>query len=579
MSVRLPCLLDENLREVCALHPCELTLDESLSPLSGATMALPVQDCPAKTGSLIALYTAEGFAGIYRVQQTGQRFGGLVTLQLEHGLVTLSDHLMPLAEERTDTARALLTELLACQSSAMWRLGTVDVPDSVKLTWRCDYSNALSGLCSLMAQLPDYRLTFDQSTFPWVLNVKALAHGDLCECRLNRNLCSLTVEEDRSVLCTRLYMEGLPAPLSADTVHLYGVVSRSLSADSSLSADELTARAVSYLEAHKHPALSITLDAIDLSEATGEALDRLTLGRVCRVCLPEQGETLCRRIIRRVFPDVLGEPQRVRVTLASEMDSAVSAMAGLTVDTTGLRRQLNAGLRAQKELILSASERIALLSDEIDLLARDVEINAEHIALKASRQDIDALGSRLSQAEIDIDGANAAIALKASRQDMDALGSRLSQAEITLNGAEGQIGLTGRVTNAEGQISEAMIDVNAMKSQIALKADKIDLQGYVTMQDFEAVTGWTESFAGHSVSADYLVCGTGDFDNLTFGTLAGENCGWESKTVLTSRGNLTVSKRYLTLMKGDGTTVTLDVVTDVSLSASSTTTLNYLGLQ
>ena len=97
MSVRLPCLLDENLREMCALHPCELTLDESLSPLSGATMALPVQDCPAKTGSLIALYTAEGFAGIYRVQQTGQRFGGLVTLQLEHGLVTLSDHLMPLA--------------------------------------------------------------------------------------------------------------------------------------------------------------------------------------------------------------------------------------------------------------------------------------------------------------------------------------------------------------------------------------------------------------------------------------------------------------------------------------------------
>ena len=49
--------------------------------------------------------------------------------------------------------------------------------------------------------------------------------------------------------------------------------------------------------------------------------------------------------------------------------------------------------------------------------------------------------------------------------------------------------------------------------------------------------------------------------------------------MLTSRGNLTVNKRYLTLMKGDGTTVTLDVVTDVSLSSSSTVTLNYLGLQ
>ena len=531
------------------LHPSELTLDESLSPLSVATMSLPTEDCPAKTGSLISLYTAEGFAGIYRVQQTGQRFGGLVTLQLEHGLVTLSDHLMPVAEERTGTARALLTELLACQSSVMWCLGTVAVPDTMTLTWRCDHSNALSGLCSLMAQLPGYRLTFDQGVFPWVMNVEAFADGDLCECRLNRNLCSLTVEEDRSALCTRLYMEGLPAPLDADTVNLYGVVSRSMSADSGLSADELTARATAYLEAHKHPALSITLDAIDLSEATGEALDRLTLGRLCRVCLPERGETLRRRMIRRVFPDVLGEPQRVRVTLASEMDSAVSTMAGLTVDTVVLRRQLNSGLQAQKALILSASERIALLSDEIDLLARDVEINAEHITLKASQQD------------------------------MDTLDARLSQAEIILNGAEGQIGLIGRVTDAEGQISEAMIDVNALKSQITLKADKIDLQGYVTMQDFEAVTGWTESFTGHSVSADYITCGTGDFDNLVFGTLAGENCGWESKTVLTSRGNLTVNKRYLTLMKGDGTTVTLDVVTDVSLSSSSTVTLNYLGLQ
>ena len=189
------------------------------------------------------------------------------------------------------------------------------------------------------------------------------------------------------------------------------------------------------------------------------------------------------------------------------------------------------------------------MAEDIDLIARDVAIHAERIALKAAREDLDALGARLSQAE------------------------------ITLNGAEGQIGLAGRVSDAEGHISEALIDLNALQSQLTLKADRIDLQGYVTMQDFEAVAGWTESFTGHSVSADYITCGTGDFDNLTFGTLAGENCAWESKSVLTSRGNLLVNKRYLTLMKGDGTTVTLDVVTDVSLSASSSTTLKYLGQQ
>ena len=97
------------------------------------------------------------------------------------------------------------------------------------------------------------------------------------------------------------------------------------------------------------------------------------------------------------------------------------------------------------------------------------------------------------------------------------------------------------------------------------------------MEDFEAVTGWTESFTGHSISADYITCGTGDFDDLVFGTLAGENCSWKSKSVLVSRGNLTVNKRYLTLMKGDGAAVTLAVVPDVSLSNSRSGTINYLG--
>ena len=545
MSVRLPRLLDGQMHEICRLRPSRLSLDESLTPPARATMTLPADACPVKTGSLMELYTPEGSAGIFRVQQLTRRSDALVTLQLEHSLVTLSDSLASAVPDMTGTAQAVLEALLSCQSTILWRPGAVEVPPDVTLTWKRSPSTVLSAVCGLMEQLPGYRLGFDQRTLPWTLHILALSDQDMCECRLSRNLCGMTVEEDRSGLCTRVYMDGLDTPMDADTISLYGVVSRSVSADGQLTAEELSARAAAYLEAHKHPEVSITLDALDLSEATGEPLDRLTLGRMCRVCLPEEGESMLQRIVRRVFPDVFGTPQRVTLTLSSDMDTAVTALSGLMADTAALRRQQ----QSQRTLLLSAQERISLMAEEIDLIARDVAIHAERIALKAAREDLDALGARLSQAE------------------------------ITLNGAEGQIGLAGRVSDAEGHISEALIDLNALQSQLTLKADRIDLQGYVTMQDFEAVAGWTESFTGHSVSADYITCGTGDFDNLTFGTLAGENCAWESKSVLTSRGNLLVNKRYLTLMKGDGTTVTLDVVTDVSLSASSSTTLKYLGQQ
>lgn len=65
------------------------------------------------------------------------------------------------------------------------------------------------------------------------------------------------------------------------------------------------------------------------------------------------------------------------------------------------------------------------------------------------------------------------------------------------------------------------VDVQALNSLILLKADKIELEGYVTMEDFEAVEGWSTNFAGESISGSYIVGGYGDFDDLVCGQLNG----------------------------------------------------------
>ena len=157
--------------------------------------------------------------------------------------------------------------------------------------------------------------------------------------------------------------------------------------------------------------------------------------------------------------------------------------------------------------------------------------------------------------------------IKGSVQDLD---GRVGSLELTADGLK---------TTIKGKVDGKDIasTINQTAQSVLIQASKIDLKGYVKMEDFEAVTGWADNFAGNSISANDIACGRGDFDELVFGTLAGEYCSWKSKSVLVSRGNLTVNKRYLTLMKGDGTTVTLDVVTDVSLSNSRSETINYLG--
>ena len=263
MAVRLPRLLDGSMKELARLNPVSLSLDENLSPLSTAEMVLPEGECSAETGQFVELYTSHGSAGIFRVQQAEQDYGGRVTLALEHGLTTLGDGIMPGESEQSGTTRQLLADILACQPQTMWTLGTVAVPDSRTLTWKCDHSNLLESLCGLMDELTGYRLTYDQSVFPWVLNVEAMSDDDGCECRLSRNLSSLRVEEDRSELCTRLYVSGLSSPLDADTIDTYGVITRYMDADPDIGSDELTKQGLAYLEAHKEPAISVTMDAVD----------------------------------------------------------------------------------------------------------------------------------------------------------------------------------------------------------------------------------------------------------------------------------------------------------------------------
>ena len=567
MAVRLPRLLDSSMKELARLNPVSLSLDENLSPLSTAEMVLPEGECSAETGQFVELYTSHGSAGIFRVQQAEQDYGGRVTLALEHGLTTLGDGIMPGESEQTGTTRQLLAAILACQPQTMWQLGTVAVPDSRTLTWKCDHSNLLESLCSLMDELTGYRLTYDQSVFPWVLNVEALTDDDGCECRLSRNLSSLRVEEDRSELCTRLYVNGLASPLDADTIGTYGAITRYMDADTDIGADELTKQGRAYLDAHKSPAISVTMDAVDWYEATGEPFDRFTLGKVCRVCLPDYGRTIRQRVIGLSWPDVYGQPDQVTVKLASESTTAVDVMAGLIIDTTITKKRFTADLRSQKELLLAAEDKITLMSTRVEVIAQEVEVNAEQIALKASKEEVGELTRRMSTAEIAIDGANAAISLKANQTTVDDLGTRVSAAEVAIDGANAEIALKVSKNGVVSAINMSPEGVKISASKIELDGETIAnklLGGYIDVTSIDANEGDITNLYCDTAYISSLIVGSNGFEPMT-------------QTIATGTGSITVKSSTINYQDWAGNKMEARVVNSVTYSKPSTKTIVLLG--
>ena len=531
-SIRLPRLLSADLQELCRLSPLSLSLEQRLSPLSTAVMTLPPDAPPVETGQFMELYTARGSAGIFRIEQVERSFPSTTRITLAHGLVTLSDGLLITSADTTQAAADLFRDILACQS--LWQPGTIALPGDALITRRAGTASLLEVLTALMTEYPDYYLSFDQSATPWTLHLLPLSDTVAAEGRLTRNLRSLTIETDRSELCTQLYLPGVEEPLQADTISRWGVVSRSLSTDAGLTAEEIASQGARYLELHKEPLITVTMDAFDLCAVTGSTLDRFQLGSLCRICLPEETASLTQRIVALSYPDVYATPELLRITLANQVQTAASVLAGLIVDTTQVRKQVVRQwdtLAQHKELILSAEESITLLSKEITLHASDiltlragVEDNLAEIVLldgriTANANEIDLHASDILTLRSGVDDNAAQITLLDGRITANANEIDLHAADI-LTLRSGVDDNAAQITLMDGRIS-------ANAKEIALKADKIDLQGYVTMEEFEALEGtvnnlWTDQLIVESLSANYVTGGEADFDNIVFGTIAGK---------------------------------------------------------
>lgn len=149
---------------------------------------------------------------------------------------------------------------------------------------------------------------------------------------------------------------------------------------------------------------------------------------------------------------------------------------------------------------------------------------------------------------------------------------------IQLNAVLIQLNAEGIQLNSDTLLAQAR-QIDLIAEELRLKADKIDLEGFVT------VDGVMEALANASIQGSLYVEGTMDAytvngTEVNAGSLAvgGEDAAWKEQTVVTrGRGVDSVGHQIINFVDHNGVNRSVNVVIDVSTYNLPTTTLSYLG--
>lgn len=563
MSVRLPRLLDAQLREVCRLHPVTLSINERLVPPHDASMTLPPGE-GAPFRAWVELYTIDGSAGFYRVSSASESYVSTGNVDLEHSAAILGDAIIPGEETYSGTCAEVLTAMLANQTTLIngqkpWVLGACAKSASIEYAYDCN--NILSAMTEVVGDEKDgYALEFDDAHgFPWRVNVVSVETTASCEGRLSRNLESVSVSISDDEFCTRIYCKSLPEPhyIDGPTVGVWGIITKTITAGEGVTAESLKSYITRYLEDHKNPRNSIEINGVDLATATGESLDSFRIGWLFRLALPDYGVKMEERILVRSIADVYGDPRGVRLTLASNIRDTAEDLVRLDNTVTGGSSQNSTkkyigggkGTGLSKTSVLDMLKKTDSFTSATEswIKKAGVDIEANHADLYATKQAI--TGNWAG----DVETINALIT---ASSDNGGLVSMLVGRHNKIEDVNAAISATAAggglvtikadnktVTDLGERVSSAEINISAAESKIELKADKIALDGYVTMSKFNAEIAeikitdssyvTTAALNTKSLSANYA-----EISSINIG---GKQARWESVTVVTG---VTRKKRY-----------------------------------
>ena len=421
--------------------------------------------------------TEPGKGIVWRVRSIRQAYGNdTYTVQLEHAINTLKDKILfgevktatmaGRAGATTCTAEQAVRYILKQQSD--WALGTMAF--SVSNPYKFDGESLFDALETVANSLDGCWWTYDFSTYPFKINFtkKSTAVGTVL--RAGRNMTALTKTIDRSGMYTRHYPIG-KNDLKLDgggyvekNTAAYGVISKVETDQTIDTKAELKRWSNERLNRHAEPVVTIEVEGFELSEQTGESMDKLRLGRMCYVPLAEFDTEILETITALQYSDKLFKPEVFKATLANTKRDV----------TKILSEALKSGGKGGRAAAKKDKEDFAWFED-----------TNNHVAMCAKGiVGVDAKGNpnwtRLSQIYVDGNGIS---------QTVETVKKGQSEMKSTIDQHEDYIKQTVEAVGKDGKITAASICVAIEKggSAARISADHIILTGKTTINDVMTV--------------------------------------------------------------------------------------------
>lgn len=487
--MRQPAVIDKStLQELYRIPASSLGINLSIDQGDQATIEMPIKGHQVPGfGDWVNIETPQGEEIVFRVRSVEHAYElNTAKLQLEHVIGVLKDDLLFGEVSTKDLAggasvskvapATAINTILSHQST--WQLGTCEY--TTEQPYELNSVTLYNGIETICSAMTDYYWTFDTSSLPFTLNVLQRPTERTCEMREARNLSTMRKTVNKGQMFTRYYPVGAKninikdvnggVPYVEKNVDRYGVVAKTDVDQTVKSKDILLANALAKLERHCEPEVNVTISGLELSQATGEPLDRLTIGEICGVPLHEYGTVINERIISLQWRDAVADPQSVTVTLANRKEDAATIIAQMAKSGGG-----GAAASAKEE-----EEDYAYLVD--------TKYQAGAIAKAVIGTDPETGEPNWSRvAQLLAEGNNLDAKVNLVVKDVDGEGNSLNSASII-------VGINDYVKNAKGQ----------SQSYVNITADAINLNGFVTASQLQAVDAKIDNLMAGKVTASTL---------------------------------------------------------------------------
>lgn len=516
MTVRRPRLLAADLSETRRLEPTQMSLQLELKNVSTGQITLPEGRAGISMHDFVECFTAAGSVGVFRATSFDETLKREQVVNLRHAIDTLSDSVWDAQTDYDGTVPDFLQKLFARQKTVRWQLGTVADTADYKRSG-INYDKLSDLFQQLLDDRHDFYPVYDFTTTPWTVSIAALPSGAACEFRLARNVEQCRINRTDADLCTRLYLSvcnkknvSVRVYNNAAAQAAYGIVEKTADVDVSDVADP-DAWATDFMARRADPSVTISVDGYQLSSLTGDSWDAFSLGRLCRVALPDYGETYLERVVSVSYPDPLGQPIRVTVELANHLAKFSESIASL-------KKAAGAAGGAAK----GAGRAAAGNAEEITQWSQVV---TEHT------EALDGTGiTELHETGIVLDTQSGATIYSLIE------GMQANRSVINVNSNA----ITQRV-----QIGDVATQLSVEAGNVSISGGNLIVDGYATVQALTTTNQNLANYMAGSLTASRLNTNridTGVLNVASDGSFSalGHSVSWQSKYVCTGRGSITM---------------------------------------